>query len=175
MYLSAFSRAGPRRPSRYARTCASEGNCSVSLNLGGNAVQTTPSRPLRSSQASQPSRFFLGGSPSFNPPINSGFDLGTPSRSRNFSRASSMSLQSINAQSDRTVVPPSAITKVMRPSLDWRANSTLMSGPSSNQVPRMGSSRASQTKDPHPRHAMFIKFAPYYILFLLVDYMIEAT
>ena len=58
--------------------------------------------------------------------------------------------------SDRTGRAPGAITNVIRSSMDCRANSSGISGPSSNQYRRIGKFRGSQIREPQPRHAILV-------------------
>ena len=62
--------------------------------------------------------------------------------------SSSWHAVSRSAQSTRTGRAAHSTTSVIRPSPDWRANSTGTSGPSSNHSDLMGSSRGSQMSDP---------------------------
>ena len=63
---------------------------------------------------------------------------------------------SMRGHSDRTGRAPGAITNVIRSSLDCRANSSGISGPSSNQYRRIGKFRGSQIREPQPRHAILV-------------------
>ena len=57
-----------------------------------------------------------------------------------------------------TGVASSAMTKVIRPFSDSRANSTGRSGPSQFQEPDTGRQHGFQTSDPQPKQAMFMCF-----------------
>jgi len=80
--------------------------------------------------------------------------FGMPSRKRRDSRACTKSSVSIWAHRARTGLADASRTSVIRPSFDCRRNSTRTKGPSVNQPERIGSSRGSQTSEPHPRHAI---------------------
>ena len=155
MYFSASSRAVPDSARRCPSTSSTPGwRWSSPLNLGGSAVQITESRFLasvhsRSSGIRSGDRFPLDQLPMY-------FGFVRPSRSRSCSFASSRLSLSIRAHSDRTGRASGEITNVIRSSTDCRANSSGISGPSSNQHPRIGRSRGSQIREPQPRHAILV-------------------
>ena len=70
------------------------------------------------------------------------------SRLRNSSLAVPRSLEHISAHRTCTGKPLWSMTSVIRPSTDWRVNSTGRRGPSFCQSPTKGSSRGHQISDP---------------------------
>lgn len=155
MYFSASSRWVPDSARRCRSTSSTPGCRWFSpLNLGGNAVQITES-------------MFLASAHLFSSGIRSGdrcpvdqspmyFRFVRPSRRRSCSFASSRLSLSIRAHSDRTGRASGEITNVIRSSMDCRANSTGISGPSWNQYRWIGKFRGSQIREPQPRHAILV-------------------
>ena len=155
MYCSALSRAVPDSARRRRSTSSTPGCRLFSpLNLGGNAVQTTESIFLASAHLLSFGISSGDGPPLDQTPMYSEFSV--LSRSRNCSFASSRLSLSIGAHSDRTGRALGTITKVIRPSMDCRANSSGNSGPSSNQYRRIGKFRGSQIREPQPRHTILV-------------------
>ena len=155
MYFSASSRAVPVSARRCPSTSSTPGCRLFSpLNLGGNAVQITESMFLASAHSLSLGIDSGGGSALDQSPMY--FSFVRPSRSRNFSFASLRLSLSISAHSDRTGRASGEITNVIRLSMDCRANSTGISGPSSNQYRRIGKFRGSQIREPQPRHAILV-------------------
>lgn len=127
-------------------------------NCGGNAVHTTPSTPCAKAQPGKPGSASGAAPPCDQVATQSSFFV--PSRTISCRLASAKSSVSIMAQNDRTSGAAGSGTRVMRPLFDWRVNSTLSSGPSSNQSRWIGSSRGFQINDPQPRHAIANSLAP---------------
>ena len=127
---------------------------SSSLNCGGNFVQITESIFLASAHSLSPGIEGGDGRLLDQSPIYSGFFV--PSRRCSCFLASTRQSLSIRVHSDRTGRASGQITKVIRPSMDCRANSSGISGPSSNQYRRIGKSRGSQIREPQPRHAILV-------------------
>ena len=155
MYFSAASRAVPDSARRCPSTSSTPGwRWSSPLNLGGSAVQITESRFLASAHS-----LSLGIRSGDRCPLNQlpmYFGFVRPSRSRSCSFASSRLSLSIRVHSDRTGRASGEITNVIRSSTDCRANSSGISGPSSNQHSRIGRFRGSQIREPQPRHAILV-------------------
>lgn len=155
MYFSASSRSVPDSARRCPSTSSTPGCRLFSpLNLGGNAVQITESMFLASAHSLSTGirsgdRCPLDQSPMY-------FSCVRPSRRRSCSFASLRLSLSISAHSDRTGRASGEITNVIRSSMDCRANSSGISGPSSNQYRRIGKFRGSQIKEPQPRHAILV-------------------
>ena len=138
-------------------TSSAEGDLSSSPNFGPKAVHMTASKPRAPAHVGNLGMSRGGESPFFHEPIrDSQFVPEIPSRSRSAFCASSRLLGNMCAQRTRTGFAFGSITRVIRPSFDWRANSTGTKGPSLNHSPRMGSCRESQTSEPHARHAIFV-------------------
>ena len=155
MYSSASSRAVPESARRCPSTSSTPGwRWSSPLNLGGSAVQITESRFLASAHSRSLGIQSGDRCPLDQLPMYFGFVR--PSRSRSYSFASSRLSLSIRAHSDRTGRASGEITSVIRSSTDCRANSSGISGPSSNQYRRIGKSRGSQIREPQPRHAILV-------------------
>ena len=155
MYFSASSRTVPDSARRCASTSsASGGRLSSPLNLGGNSVQITESIFLASAHSLSLGIESGGGPPLVQSPTCSGFVVLSRTRSRSFAY-SRLSL-SISAHSDRMGRASHEITNVIRSSMDCRANSSGISGPSSNQYRRIGKFRGSQIREPQPRHAILV-------------------
>ena len=153
MYFSAASRAVPVSARRCPSTSSTSG-CRLPLTFGGNAVQITESIFLASAH-SRSLGIDSGGGPALDQsPMCFGFSA--LSRNCNCSLASSRLSLSIRAHSDRTGQASGEITNVIRPSMDCRANSRGISGPSSNQYRRIGKFRGSQIREPQPRHAILV-------------------
>lgn len=152
MYSSALSSAVPDKARRCMSTSSMLG-CRPSwrLNFGGNAVQITESifRPT----AHLPRLGISLGGPCFLNQLPM-FFIVVPSRCLSRSFASSRLSLSIRVHSDRTGRASDEMTNVIRSSLDCRANSSGISGPSSNQHRRIGKSRGSQMREPQPKHAI---------------------
>ena len=155
MYCSALSRAVPDRDRRCFSTSSTQG-CRFfpPFSPGCNAVHITESIFLASAHSLNIGIEAGHGRPLDQLPICSGFSA--PSRSRNCSFASFRLSVSMRVHSDRTGWASGEITNVMRSSLDCRANSSRISGPSSNQYRRIGKLRGSQIREPQPRHAILV-------------------
>lgn len=155
MYCSAASLAVPVSSRRYRSTSSTRGfPLSPSLKFGGNFVQITESIFLASAHSFNSGIFSGGGRPLDQLPMCSGFFA--PSRCCSCFFASSRLSPSIRAHSARTGRTAGEITNVIRPSSDFRANSTGISGPSLNQYRWIGKLRGSQIREPQPRHAILV-------------------
>ena len=155
MYFSASSRAVPVSARRCPSTSSTSGCRLFSpLNLGGNAVQITESMFLASAHSFSSGIRSGDRWPLDQLPMYSGFVR--PSLRRSCSFASSRLSLSIRAHSDRTGRASHEITNVIRSSMDCRANSSGISGPSSNQYRWIGKVRGFQIREPQPRHAILV-------------------
>ena len=155
MYCSAASRLVPDSSRRCRSTSSTPGGrLSLPLGFGGNLVQITESTFLASAHSLSSGIEAGDGRLLDQSPMYSGFVR--PSRSRSRSFASSKLSLSIRVHSARTGRASGTITKVIRSSMDCRANSSGISGPSSNQYRRIGKSRGSQVREPQPRHAILV-------------------
>ena len=153
MYCSALSRVVPDRDRRCRSTSSTLG-CRLPspLSPGGSAVQITESRFLACAHS-----LSLGISGGESCPFDQLPMLSFVVPSRRFSCFIATSRQSLSTRvhSDRTGRASGEMTNVIRSSLDCRANSTGISGPSSDQDCFTGKLRGFQIREPQPRHAIF--------------------
>ena len=155
MYSSASSCSVPDNARRCRNTSSTPGcRWSSPLNFGGNAVQITESIFLASAHSHSPGIETGDSRPLDQLPMCSGFVVSSRSCNRFF--ASSRLSLSIRAHSDRTGRAAGEITNVIRSSLDCRANSSGISGRSSNQYRRIGKPLGFQIREPQPRHAILV-------------------
>ena len=155
MYCSAASRLVPDSSRRCRSTSSTPGGrLSLPLGFGGNLVQITESTFLASAHSLSSGIEAGDGRLLDQSPMYSEFSV--PSRCCSCFLASSKLSLSIRVHSARTGRASGTITKVIRSSMDCRANSSGINGPSSNQYRRIGKCRGSQIREPQPRHAILV-------------------
>jgi len=154
-YSSALLAERSLSPRRCEMTSSMEGVSSFLLvtgDFGGRPVHTTPEIPRCFAQGSMNSTPKCPDDPDL--VQNAAFAvLGSPSRLASASRASSNEEDDKVFQSAGHTVPCLHTTSVMRPSLDFRANSSGKFGPSSCHSCEIGKSPGSQINEPQPRQA----------------------